>query len=252
MPTTLTGLALLIVMLLPGFAFVVARERAGTDRRPTPFRESGAVVFASVVAELVTLVIFALIRGLWPRVTPDVGRLVREQHDYARAHYAELGWWAVALLITACLIAATGGLIIGRRPHPSAMSAWWVMFDRWFPGENPIVGCILEDGSYIEGRQASYNVGSDDLPDRDLILVEPIKYRTPGGTEARLYPASGVCISARRIMSMFVTYPAITQSGAGAAAQRADSAPASTSAHLAGPGDPLASSGTAMPGGEPA
>ncbi|MFJ6000185.1 DUF6338 family protein [Streptomyces sp. NPDC092370] len=252
MPTTLTGFALVIVMLLPGFSFIVARERAGTDRRPTPFRESSAVVFASVVAELVTLVMFALIRGLWPGATPDVGRVVREQHNYVSTHYAELGWWAGALLIVACLIAATGGVILGRRPHASAMSAWWVMFDRWFPGENPIVGCILEDGSYIEGRQASYNVGSDDLPDRDLILVEPIKYRAPGGTEARLYPASGVCISARRIMSMFVTYPTITPSEAGAAAQGADPALASASAHLGGQGDPLASSGTAMPGGDPA
>jgi hypothetical protein len=33
MPTTLTGLLLFAVLLLPGFAYLVGKERAGTERR---------------------------------------------------------------------------------------------------------------------------------------------------------------------------------------------------------------------------
>ncbi len=101
------------------------------------------------------------------------------------------------------------------------------MFDSWFPGEDPIVGCVLEDGSYIEGRQASFNVSSDDSPDRDLVLVEPLKYRAPGATEVQTFPWGAACISARRIVTMFVSYPRPEPEAAGAAATQG-SAPAAS------------------------
>jgi hypothetical protein len=94
------------------------------------------------------------------------------------------------------------------------------MFEKWYPGENPIVGCTLEDGSYIEGRQASFNVSSDDSPDRDLVLVHPLKYRAPGATETHDLPWGMACISARRIVTMLVSYPpAPEQEGEAGAAQ---------------------------------
>lgn len=55
MPTTLTGLLLFVVLLLPGFAYLVGKERNGTERRMSPFRETVAIVAASVTCELVVL-----------------------------------------------------------------------------------------------------------------------------------------------------------------------------------------------------
>ncbi|MEU7599918.1 DUF6338 family protein [Streptomyces sp. NPDC041003] len=207
MPTTITGLALLVVLLLPGLTFVMIRERKGSERRTTPFRETGVVVFCSVLSEIAVLVVFAILRGLRPDLTPDIGRLVREGAAYARAHYVELAWWAGGLLSLACLLAAVAAAITAGKPHSSVTSAWWVMFEKWFPGENPLVGCILENGAYVEGRLASFNVSSDDLPDRDLVLVEPLKYRAPGEAETHDFPWGATCISARRIVTMFVSYP---------------------------------------------
>ncbi|MFJ3673280.1 DUF6338 family protein [Streptomyces sp. NPDC090106] len=229
MPTTITGLVLLVVLLLPGLTFVLVRERQGSERRPTPFRETGTVVFGSVVTELAVLVVFAAVRGLMPRHTPDVGRLVREGSPYAQLHYAELLWWAGGLLSAACALAAVVALLTAGVPHSSAMSAWWVMFEKWYPGENPRVGCVLEDGSYVEGHLASFNVSSDDLPDRDLVLVEPLKYRAPGAVETLDFPWGSVCVSARRIVSMFVSYPpAPEQARAGEGAAAPGSAPAAS------------------------
>ncbi|MFI6853938.1 DUF6338 family protein [Streptomyces sp. NPDC050416] len=207
MPTTITGLILLVVLLLPGLTFVIVRERQGSERRPTPFRETGTVVFCSVLTELAVLVAFAVLRGVMPGHTPDVGRLVREGTPYAQVHYVELFWWAGGLLSAACALAAVAAAMTAGVPHSSAMSAWWVMFHKWFPGEDPLVGCVLEDGSYIEGRLASFNVSSDDLSDRDLVLVEPLKYRAPGALETRDLPWGSACVSARRIVTMFVSYP---------------------------------------------
>ncbi|MFJ3234729.1 DUF6338 family protein [Streptomyces sp. NPDC086787] len=226
MPTTITGLILLVVLLLPGLTFVIVRERKGSERRPTPFRETGAVVFCSILTELAVLVVFAVLRGLMPELTPDVGRLVREGAPYAQVHYAELVWWAGGLLSAACALAAVVALTSGV-PHSSAMSSWWVMFEKWFPGESPLVGCVLEDGSYVEGRLASFNVSSDDLPDRDLVLIDPLKYRASGAAEAQDVPWGAVCVSARRIVSMFVSYPLAPGQEAGEAATAASGSAAS-------------------------
>jgi len=248
-PATFTGLVLLVVILLPGLAYMVVRERSGSGRQLSAFRETGAVVFASVVSELAVAGVFAGVRILWPQTTPDVGRLIREGGGYARLHYGPLALWAAGLLIAATALA---GLAAGapslaaraRRPaglaavaarwasgHPSAASAWWVMFESWFPGENPHVGCVLDDGSYTEGRLASFNTDADDSPDRDLILIDPIRYRPPGATEAKPYPAGAVCISARRVVAMFVSYPPAAAAAAGPGAQAGQaSGPAATSA----------------------
>ncbi|MGW1542511.1 DUF6338 family protein [Streptomyces sp. NPDC002309] len=215
MPTTGGGLLLLVVLLLPGLTFVVLRERRSSERRPSAFRESGAVVFWSVSTEFVTLALFALVRSLLPGLTPDVGRLVREGGAYAREHYVSLGWWGAGLLAFSCGLAAAAAMRAAAGRHPSGMSAWWMLFDGWYPGENPVVGCLLEDGSYLEGRQASFNVSADDSPDRDLVLVQPLKYRPPGGTEVRPLPWSAACVSARRIVTVFVSYP-LAEPGAAA------------------------------------
>ena len=74
MPTTLTGLLLFVVLLLPGFAYLVGKERHGTERRLSPFRETVAIVAASVTSELFVLTVFAGIRALWPSRAPDVVR----------------------------------------------------------------------------------------------------------------------------------------------------------------------------------
>jgi Family of unknown function (DUF6338) len=66
MPTTLTGLLLFVVLLLPGFAYLVGKERNGTERQTSPFRETIAIVAASTTAELAVLALFAIPRWLWP------------------------------------------------------------------------------------------------------------------------------------------------------------------------------------------
>ncbi|KPC86244.1 hypothetical protein ADL35_12210 [Streptomyces sp. NRRL WC-3753] len=217
MPSTFTGLVLLVVALLPGLAYTAVRERGRSERRVSVFRETGAMVFASAVSDLTVLGVFAVVRTVWPSATPDTGRLVREGGGYAQAHYAQLALWGVGLLAVACVLAAVAGRWAPGRPHPAVMSAWWVLFEHWHPGKRDHLGCLLEDGSYIEGVRASFNTSSEDSPDRDLVLVQPIRYRPPGAAEARPYDADAVCVSARRIVAMFVSYlPAREEPAAGA------------------------------------
>jgi hypothetical protein len=85
MPTTLSGLFLFVVLLLPGFAYVVGRERHTPGQQLSAFRETAVVIAASVSVELVVLLLFALVRVALPSsLTPDVGALVRDSGGYLR------------------------------------------------------------------------------------------------------------------------------------------------------------------------
>jgi hypothetical protein len=221
MPTTLTGLLLFVVLLLPGFAYVVGKERNGTGQQATPFRETAAVIAASVTFELIVLAIFAIIRTLWPSLTPDVGSLIREGSGYLRGsrshagHYGQVAIWAIGMLAFSTLLAYLATLqktrnfaskALGSYPHHSTVSAWWLIFETWQEGRDIHVGCVLDDESYIEGWLGSFSRSADDTTDRDLVLTEPIRYRSPGANDALPYECGAVCISASRIVSMFVNY----------------------------------------------
>jgi hypothetical protein len=221
MPTTLTGLLLFVVLLLPGFGYLVGKERTGTERRMSPFRETVSIVAASVTCELIAAVAFAALRALWPSGTPNVGELVRNGGAYLRGgngvpgHYAQVALWAVGLLVFSVALAygATLPLVRGfveRRfgpyPHVSTVSAWWILFRRWPRDRAVEIACTLDDGSQIRGMFGSFNIAEDDSPDRDLILRAPIRYRPPGDTEMHDYDVSAVCVAARNIVAMFVSY----------------------------------------------
>lgn len=239
MPTTLTGLLLFVVLLLPGFAYLVGKERHGTERQASPFRETVAIVAASITSEIFVLALFAVIRWLWPSGTPDVGRLIRSPASYltgtqaSPSHYGIVGIWGLAILVAATIVAYVATVPAVRRvvsklplippyPHDSTVSGWWVLFEKWKGGRELDVGCVLDDGSYVSGRMASFNTSADDSPDRDLLLWPPILYRPPGAREPILHETAGAAsIRASRIVSLFVSYlddpPTVTFSPTGTA-----------------------------------
>lgn len=211
MPTTFTGLLLFVVLLLPGFVYLVGKERAGTERRTSPFRETVSIVAASSAAELSVVVISS---PAWASIM-DVDRLLTDLPGYWHDHARLLALWFVGLLLAAIALAYAATRpalrhlverIGGEYPHPSAVSAWWMLFHQLDPSADKQVGCVLDDGSYIEGNLVSFNIDASDIADRDIILGEPVKYRPAGDDIVHSHPASAVCISARQISIVFVTY----------------------------------------------
>jgi hypothetical protein len=252
MPTTLSGLFLFVVLLLPGFAYVVGRERHTSWQQQSAFRETAVVVAASVSVELVVLLAFAIFRTAWPGITPDVGALVRNSdaylrgHDGRAGHYAQVTIWAVAMLAVSIALAYAAACpgprrVVGRisraNPHESNSSAWWILFGEWADGTSVRVRCFLDDGSCVEGTLGSHSREADDKLERDLILVEPIGFRPDEGQEIKPYEASAVCVSATRIVSMFVTYlqkQAATSTAVSAAAEETGAASQGSSAAVVG------------------
>ncbi len=259
MPTTLTALLIFVVLLLPGFAYLVGKERYGTERHTSPFRETVAVVAASVTSEMIVLALFAIVHWLRPSWTPNIGALIHSGSAYAAGHYQSLATWGLfmlALAVAAAYFATVPGVrrtfkrvpIVGTYPHDSTVSAWWIMFDKWPRGRDVQVGCILDDGSYVAGFLASFNNSADDSPDRDLVLKAPIQYRPPGAAELIPYAsASAVSIPASRIVSTFVGYVEEPEEATSLPTSAAPSAPPELAAAVEQQGEQAVAEPTAAP-----
>lgn len=216
MPTTLTGLLLFVVILLPGITYVAIRERKTPEQRRSAFRETAAVATVSIAANAAALTLFSLVHTLWPDATPEVDRAVQDMDVYFRDNYAEVTLWSVAILAAAIVIAAVAAVVAGkvRNPHPAEMSSWWLLFDDWPRRMNKRMerkdiyaraACYLNDGSMVEGTVQDFNRLTDETPDRDLILVRPIKRLGADGNPVNV-KSHAASISARDIRTMLLYY----------------------------------------------
>jgi len=209
-PSTLLGLVIFVVCLAPGLAFVLARQRVAPQLQVSPIRETARLVCASLALDVLVLILFSAVRALWPSITPDVGRMVREPATYLKASYLTVTWWTLGLLALATALAALAGSLRFRHvtPHESVSSAWWLMFDEK-PGQRIHLGCAMEDGTFVSGTLASFNTSIDETSDRDLVLAPPIRFRAKGATDpAALTDISAVIVSASRVTTLFVSYQA--------------------------------------------
>jgi uncharacterized protein DUF6338 len=208
MPTTLTGLLVFLALLLPGFVYTAIVRRGRPEYRTTALHEIAAVALASVLSELVVLIGFAAVDGLRPSWTPDMRALITQPAAYLAEHYLTVFGWATGLLFAAGVVAAAAAAFtVWKLPvHRSLVSSWWTLFKDWHPDTTRTVQCELDDGSYVEGILADWNSQAEDSPDRDVLLVAPILYRPVGSVDYRQHPVSAVCVAARNIRTMFVTY----------------------------------------------
>lgn len=207
MPTTITGLILLVFLLLPGVTYVTVRERATPELQRSVFRETAAVVVAGVAATIASVGLCLLAVKIWSPTVPNVDELIKDAAGYWRDHYGPVTAWALAIVTVATGIAAGWAWLFSRRiPHQSKMSSWWVLFRLWHPKKVRTIQCELDDGSCVSGELNDWSTIGNESPDRDLILTPPIKFRPVGASTFYQHPVSAVCVSARRIVSMFVSY----------------------------------------------
>ncbi|MEO6703710.1 MAG: DUF6338 family protein [Jatrophihabitantaceae bacterium] len=222
MPTTTVGLVVFVVLLAPGLTYSVYRAASTPVQKPSPLRELGGIALRSVIWDIAALLVFGMVRVLYPANTPDVGRLARDRSAYLRDHFAYVFWWAVALLLFACLAALGAALFASSSAGVQAFAkpplswftprggvsgdpAWWVLFNQ-YPDARVYVGVTLDDGSYLGGWVLSYSPDSDESADRELTLSGPISYRSPTAANAGNLDVGAVAVSARRIQYLTVSY----------------------------------------------
>lgn len=77
MPTTVSGLLLFVVLLLPGFAYQIGKKRRGSERTTSVLRETAAVVTSASPARASSSSHFLAVV-----MAHRLGRLVRDPRNY--------------------------------------------------------------------------------------------------------------------------------------------------------------------------
>ncbi|WP_419840291.1 DUF6338 family protein [Candidatus Poriferisodalis sp.] len=91
MAASVLAVALLGLIASPGLVYREARQRRYPSSERRGGVENSLTLLVGVAATLVSLWLFAAIRGLAPNHTPDVGRLLREPADYIRDQFRSAG-----------------------------------------------------------------------------------------------------------------------------------------------------------------
>lgn len=225
-PSTPLGVALLLILIAPGLAYVLRREKAVPTGPRTAFREALQVIFVSVASLTTVGLLAALLRFIAPDRTINVRGLLRAPGLFAREHHVELAWWSFGLLATATFLAwlMADPRIIRKlqalaRQRPiswltgassediTEITAWWRAIEERKPKGTGItcVGVLQDNGSYIQGSLVSSTSGGLDYDKRELILTAPLVYMTAEGNETPLV-AQMVVIAGRNITRLDVTH----------------------------------------------
>ncbi|GAA0478862.1 hypothetical protein Ade02nite_40480 [Paractinoplanes deccanensis] len=225
-PSTPVGVALLLLLIAPGLAYVLRREKVVPTSPRTAFREALQVVFASVASLAVIGLLATLLRTIAPEHTLDVRRLIQAPGPFARGHHVQVAWWSFGVLAAATLLAwvmADPRIIRGlhwlstHKPFTwltgasnsdiAEISGWWRVFDDRRPKDTAKVdvGVLKDDGTYIQGTLVSWTAGGLDYDKRELVLKEPLRYQTTDGKQHSL-PVDMVVIAGRDIRRLDVKY----------------------------------------------
>lgn len=227
MPSTVIGALVFIACAAPGFFYTQQRRRQTELPVVSAVSETAALVVVSLMADLVGLAAFGVIRTILPHNTPDVGQLAAAGHLYIAPRVAYVTEWGVGVLAFSCLI----GWLMAFRPSSSSddeddrdkkkgrirswirlqltptivqQSAWDYAFTA--AGNLDLyLTCYLKDGSVIGGYADWWSTQLQESTDRDLVLVAPITV-TIDGTSNSVEDADRLIVSAREIHRIFVRY----------------------------------------------
>lgn len=211
-PTTLTGILLLLVLLLPGFVFVTLRERHQPARRLSVFRETSVVLAATTASYAIPAVVAGILVGCWPEFRSQVATGLSDPGMYASHHAFRVTGVTLIWVVVGTGIGAALGT---RRFAPlltgtSGGSAWWELFEpnpRLVTGDfSTEVTATLDDGAVITGRLYSWNRDADDGPDREFTLQPPLWLQAKEEPEPAELDAAAMTISARVVRHLSVRY----------------------------------------------
>ncbi|MCU1362774.1 MAG: putative rane protein [Acidimicrobiaceae bacterium] len=212
-PSTLNGVVLFLVFLMPGVAFALMRERHRPVRRLSAFRETAFAVLVSTAWVVLALSIVFFVQLAQPPVHRTLTELVTKSSKFLDHNVSLVLGVTLAYLVIATSISAFLGSVVFQRviqrarhgaPDPTS-SAWWILFEQQ-PDHDKILSIILEDGTWLSGTLLSWSKDSDDSPDRELTIRDPMQYRSAKGKKSHPLEGAAVVVSARRILYLSVQY----------------------------------------------
>jgi hypothetical protein len=219
-PATVGGVVTLVLLVLPGLAFELIRQRRRSGRNDSTFVEISRVVVAGLGLGGITITVLAGVSLVGPCSIVSVAGLITNER-WIGQHLLVSGWTAWAYgLVSVTLAALVAAILPGTNAAGSihTESGWVTSFDRLprrmqavmhLPA-TPVVrlSVRLTDGSVYVADRAEF---STDLPleDRELALGGALLYQPPGATNANLLTEwQRVLLRGDQISDMLVQYVA--------------------------------------------
>lgn len=184
-PETVGAVGGLLLVVGPGLAFTVVRERYRPSAEHSVFREGASTALASLAFTAIALVAAALFRLVWPEYVADPRLWLLRGRSYVAAEFPRVALTVLAVASVAMGLAAAVPYVWLRwirrdrsRIDPTA-TGWSQLFRKKAPaGSNTMVRVRLNDGTEYQGLIAFYSANV--LPDeRELALRPPILLKGP-------------------------------------------------------------------------
>jgi Family of unknown function (DUF6338) len=205
----LSSVAAFLLLIAPGLAYQLVRERLRPTSRETTFREAANVALLSVVLHLLSsgLVLAAFSKAV------DVPAWIREGHKYVADNLALVAWMFGLEQLLAFGGAVVLALLLARTdpegPKLQRVPMWYWAFRENQPlNTRTFAQVTLRDGTQYWGYIGHYT--SDDLPidERELELCKPVSLRLAGHVEPRHLPDSvdRVLLAGETVQAVLVVY----------------------------------------------
>jgi len=189
-PSTLSAVLVFLLLVAPGIAFELLRQRARPPRGDTVFVEISRVLLAGVVISGLVVVLLAITRSISPGWLVDVRSQLIQGASYTAGNLDVIGVTVAAQLVLSLLLAVIGNRVL--TPHRgrviTADSSWHVILAHLAGrGLRPFLSVELKDGTLYTGYRAEYSTEVEPQK-RDLVLSPPIKVRRPAASAATALP----------------------------------------------------------------
>lgn len=224
MPTTLSGLLIFVVLLAPGFLYVIVTDQGPFTRTaPSVLRETASIALVSLLCDLLALGLYVPVAAMSSGRLASLQELVQDGESLWAEDRVTILITALFLLLGACLVALTlAGLVNNTSgfktlkvrkliswvlPAKGARteSAWWGVLHRERPELYRRVTCYLLDGTRVRGWLRTFNPAANETEDRELILAAPIRVTSSNGAH-RPIRSGYITVSARQIQFLHVDY----------------------------------------------
>jgi hypothetical protein len=207
-PTSLTGLFLFLVALLPGFIFLVLREQHRPSKKLSPLRETATVLLVSILSYVPVLIAVVVLAFFWPSFNAGLGGAFSNLDQYQELHaYRLAATVASAVLIGSGVAALCGWRLVSNKKVDPGASAWWQILSadgNNAPEATRRVTVFLKDGGALVGNLKSFSRDAEEHADRDLVLQSPLFYQGPVSKEYSTLDGAAVIVSAREVQFLEV------------------------------------------------
>lgn len=195
-PSTFVGLLMFLWLITPGFVFSTLAARRRTLETETTLQEASRIILASVLFSTLAGLILSVL-NTWvvgPARGVDLNLLINSGAAYLREKPMALALYLALQVLLACGLAWVVDWCVRRGiakrtgnepPRLHVQSAWTRPLAIQPPDAEAHAWVRMKSGLEFTGKLDG--IGHEiNLADRELVLISPLRMRTPGGQAQKL------------------------------------------------------------------